>query len=87
MVNKYSDIKIRNEKGKGDVYAISLSSDFTSNQTIYTTYTPSNHERLDNIAYKFYDDPSLWWVIAKANKIVDGGFYAKEGQTLVIPEL
>jgi len=34
-------------------------------------------ERLDKLAYKFYNDQTLWWVIATANAIGKG--------TLVIP--
>ena len=28
---------------------------------------PIEGERLDNLANKYYGDPTLWWVIAKAN--------------------
>ena len=30
---------------------------------------PKEGERLDSLAYKYYGDVSLWWVIAKANGI------------------
>ena len=26
-------------------------------------------DRLDNLAFQFYGDPSLWWYIAKANNL------------------
>ena len=26
-------------------------------------------DRLDNLAFKFYGDPNLWWYIAKANNL------------------
>ena len=46
----------------------------TENDTyIVTTST----ERLDKLAYTFYEDTTLWWVIAAANGIGKG--------TLVIP--
>ena len=28
-------------------------------------------DRLDNLAFKFYGDASLWWYLAKANKLTD----------------
>ena len=28
---------------------------------------PRFGDRLDNLAYKYYNDVSLWWIIAKAN--------------------
>lgn len=28
---------------------------------------PKDGERLDSLAYKYYGDVSLWWIIAKAN--------------------
>tara|TARA_X000001388_G_C2205667_1_gene113026 strand:- start:211 stop:507 length:297 start_codon:yes stop_codon:yes gene_type:complete len=28
-------------------------------------------ERLENIAYQYYNDGSLWWIIAKANGLND----------------
>ena len=26
-------------------------------------------DRVDTLAYKYYKDPTLWWIIAKANEI------------------
>ena len=28
---------------------------------------PKDGQRLDNLAYKYYGDTTLWWIIAKAN--------------------
>lgn len=33
----------------------------------YTYHIVSGSERIDNIAYAFYKDPSKWWTIADAN--------------------
>ena len=30
---------------------------------------PKFGDRLDNLALKYYDDVSLWWIIAKANNL------------------
>ena len=40
-------------------------------------------DRLDNLAFQFYGDPSLWWYIAKANNLTALNIPA--GKSLVIP--
>ena len=40
-------------------------------------------DRLDNLAFQFYGDPSLWWYIAKANNLTAMNIPA--GKSLVIP--
>lgn len=42
-------------------------------------------ERLDNLAYEHYKDPTLWWVIAKANEIRNGKFTLEGGLQIRIP--
>lgn len=43
-------------------------------------------DRLDTIAYQFYGDSALWWIIASANNIHDATFAVKEGTILRVPE-
>jgi nucleoid-associated protein YgaU len=40
---------------------------------------------LDTMAYKYYGDPTLYWVIAAANKIGKGRLSVEPGLTLRIP--
>lgn len=43
-------------------------------------------DRLDNLAYSYYNDPTLWWVIATANNnITKGQLYPIPGTQLRIP--
>jgi hypothetical protein len=58
-------------------------------------------DRLDNLAYQYYDDVTLWWIIANGNKldrasnygitttmkegIGKGSMYVKPGQRIRIP--
>jgi hypothetical protein len=42
-------------------------------------------ERLDKLAYTFYDDVSLWWIIAAANGIGKGTFIVPSETRLRIP--
>lgn len=55
-----------------------------SNDTYIETITP---ERLDTLAYQFYNDVSLWWVIAAANGIGKGTIRVPIGTTLRIPNV
>lgn len=62
--------------------------------TIYPKISPEDSDlyvitettdRLDLLAKKYYNDVTLWWVIAVANNINDGNFYVEEGRQLRIP--
>lgn len=48
-------------------------------------YTTSGSDRIDTLAYKFYGDPSLWWVIALANDMELLPTDLSESMTLRIP--
>jgi hypothetical protein len=72
----------------------------TSGKTMYKpTYYPnieaqSNDDyiltgvadRLDNIAFDFYGDATLWWVIAMANNLEGDSIYPPSGMYLRIPK-
>jgi hypothetical protein len=42
-------------------------------------------DRLDTLAYYFYKDSTLWWIIASANNIHTAVFGLREGTILRIP--
>lgn len=42
-------------------------------------------DRLDSIAYMYYEDVTLWWVIAQANGIGKGTMNVEPGQIIRIP--
>jgi hypothetical protein len=42
-------------------------------------------ERLDLLAYRFYQDQSLWWVIASANGLGKASLYVPSNTRLRIP--
>ena len=33
---------------------------------------PVYGDRFDTLAQRYYDDSNLWWIIAKANNMIDG---------------
>ena len=43
-------------------------------------------DRLDNLAFKYYQDSSLWWIIARANNIGNGSLVVPLGVQLRIPQ-
>jgi len=43
-------------------------------------------DRLDLLAYKYYKDVRLWWIIARANNIGKGDFVVPLGKQLRIPK-
>ena len=46
----------------------------------------SNEEdSLDTLAYKYYGDPTLYWIIARANNLGKGRMSVPPGLTLRIP--
>ena len=42
-------------------------------------------DRLDTLAYQFYQDSTLWWIIASANAIHTAPFGFSDGTILRIP--
>jgi hypothetical protein len=40
---------------------------------------------LDSLAYEYYGDSTLWWIIAAANKLHNGKFALADGTVLRIP--
>lgn len=57
-----------------------------SEDDLFHIVTQSDAERIDLIAYKYYDDVKLWWIIAEANKI-SNPLNLEVGSTLRIPTL
>lgn len=42
-------------------------------------------DRLDILSYEFYNDTTLWWIIARANNLPPGTFRIPAGSRLRIP--
>ena len=68
MPSRYLNTKVKRDKSGIRVYKTTYYPDIpirNNDQFIY----PRFGERLDSLAYRFYGDSTLWWVIAKANGI------------------
>ena len=66
MSSRYSNTKIKRDKSGIRVYKTTYYPDIPISDNDEFIY-PRFGERLDSLAYKFYGDVTLWWVIAKAN--------------------
>ena len=44
------------------------------------------YERLDLLAHRYYGKRELWWIIAIANKLVNGSLVIPAGQRIRIPK-
>ena len=83
-MNRYTDIKIKKRFDGKRVYSsvtypIILPSD---NDVIITT---NESDYLDSLAYKYYKDSSLWWILALANNLGKGRLSIPAGTRLRVP--
>lgn len=85
MPSRYQTIKTTKSNATGSLY-------YTTN--IYPEIAPTDNDyyvittvedRLDLIAYDFYQDSSLWWIIASANALPGDSMYPPIGIQLRIP--
>lgn len=85
MASRYQNIiKEKNERG-----------DVILGQTYYPKFgdlddcvyiITSNTDRLDLIAYDFWGDETLWWIINMVNDLPGDSFYPPIGVQLMIPK-
>jgi hypothetical protein len=84
MENRYSNIPTMLKTGKGRVYDSVLlpNVDATDRDIVVITV---QGDRLDLLANEYYQDPSMWWVIALKNDMTEVDISMKEGIVLRIP--
>ena len=86
MINRYSKTAVKRDNKNINYYTNTLYPEIPPN--INDTYILTEvGDRLDILANTFYKDPSLWWVITKANpdKIRRDGLLIKPGIQIRIP--
>lgn len=85
MAERYQDTPIRRTDEGSDFYQTQLLPDVDRRpeDVIITTETG---QRLDRLAFRFYDDAKLWWVIAAANNLGRGDWTVPAGIQLRIPQ-
>jgi hypothetical protein len=55
------------------------------NSDSFYTVDTQTERRIDKIAIGFYNDPTLWWIIAQYNNILDPYTEIEKGRVLYIP--
>ena len=60
---------------------------YLKDDTVYTTYTIQRNDTLDSLALKFYNNPTLYWIICSFNHIQDPYIELIEGEQLKIPSI
>ena len=83
-MNRYNDIEIQKDKnGRRFRKTILLPIIEPSENDTYIVGMIG--DRLDNLAFKYYQDSSLWWIIARANGLGNGDFTVPIGKQIRIP--
>ena len=83
MPSRYSNTKIKRDKSGVRTYKTTYYPDIPIHDRDQFIY-PKFGERLDALAYRFYGDTSLWWVIAKANGL-KGKLYVPQDTEIRVP--
>lgn len=82
-IESLEQIKLKNSPA---YYAISLPSSIPIEELPFF-YQVRQGDRLDTLSQLFYNTPNKWWVIAKANNLVNGSIAVQEGTQLFIPNV
>tara|TARA_Y100000593_G_scaffold89991_1_gene175361 strand:- start:183 stop:485 length:303 start_codon:yes stop_codon:yes gene_type:complete len=81
---RYDYTKIEKNKFGDRTYSTTLYPEIKKrNDDIYIR--SKDGDRLDNLAYKYYNNSALWWIIAQANHIGKGTLLIESGIQLRIP--
>jgi len=85
MAYRYSNIGIVKQGTTGSqYYTNAIYPDIKPQDNDYYVIT-TIEDRLDLLAYSFYQDSSLWWIIASANALPGDSIYPPIGIQLRIP--
>ena len=83
-MNRYSTAKIGNRWDGKRVYKTTIYPRVAlSENDIWITAGEGDY--LDTLAFKYYKDPTMWWVIANANNIGKGRLSVPTGLQIRIP--
>ena len=85
MASRYKNNEIKNTNDGRRVYRSKIYPQIPlSDDDIYVA--TETGDRLDTLAYQYYEDSSLWWIIAAANNIHNAPFGLTDGTILRIPQ-
>ena len=85
MASRYKNNEIKNTNDGRRVYRSKIYPQIPlSDDDIYVA--SETGDRLDTLAYQYYKDASLWWIIASANNIHTAPLGLVDGTILRIPQ-
>ena len=85
MASRYDKNKVKKIDDGRNVYRTKLYPNIPlKDDDIYIA--TQTGDRLDTIAYQFYGDQSLWWIVATANNIHNPSFSVTDGTILRLPK-
>jgi len=85
MASRYQNIPVTRLNTTGSLYyQNNIYPEIAPTNTDYYVITTAE-DRLDLLAFDFYQDSSLWWVIASANALPGDSIYPPVGIQLRIP--
>ncbi len=85
MASRYQNNKVQKLKDGRQVYRTKIYPNIPLKDTdIYIV--SQEGDRLDTLAYQYFGDASLWWIIATANNIHDASFAVEDGTILRVPQ-
>ena len=84
-MKRYQQASRRQNEDKETFYKTQILPDIDRRpeDAIITIETP---DRLDRLAFRFYDDSKLWWVLAAANNLGRGDWAVPAGTRLRVPQ-
>lgn len=83
--SRYYDAKLKKSADGREVYSSRVYPNIPLRDDDIYVATETG-DRLDTLAYDFYDDSKLWWIIAAANNIHNAVFGFEDGTILRIPQ-
>jgi len=85
MISKYvNPIQIKTTLSGKNYYSTLIPSTIPEDVFQFSVVT-GDGDRFDTLAYRYYKDVSKWWIIAKANNLVNGSMFIPPGTNLIIP--
>ena len=83
-MRRYANIQVQERYDGKRVYRSTLYPPVPPSETDLIVVSNAG-DFLDTLAYKYYGDPTLFWIIANVNNIGKGRFSVPAGLTLRIP--
>ena len=84
-MNRYDNIQINKTKS-GKRYRVNVVYPIIDRRSDDIYLIGQYGDRLDLLAYKYYEDSRYWWIIARANNIGKGDLNVPLGIQLRIPQ-